>query len=133
MAEFYADVYYRYLWDDEAVECANDEVAELPRYAPIKRGTVSEQRKAIIKQVGDRHGLHYSYFENKSRSEPFVKARHEAYYRLRKELGLSFSRIGHLSGGRDHSTAHHGYNRHRERLLADKMEKWLTQGRAQSK
>lgn len=47
----------------------------------------------------------------KGRRERVVWARHVAMYALREEVGLTFTEIGQIFGGRDHGTALHAHRK----------------------
>jgi chromosomal replication initiator protein len=51
------------------------------------------------------------------------KIRHEAMWKARKLSGLSYTLLGKLFGGRDHSTIGHGVRAYEERLRRDKVRK----------
>jgi chromosomal replication initiator protein len=53
-------------------------------------------------------GLDLTGLAGPSRAKPIAEARHVAMYLLREDAQLSLKEIGHLLGGRDHSTVIHG-------------------------
>lgn len=68
--------------------------------------------REIIRQVSDKHGITPKQLVSHARSRFLVKARNEAYYRMRRETILSLPQIGDKFGGRDHTTVLHGIRRH---------------------
>jgi chromosomal replication initiation ATPase DnaA len=70
---------------------------------------------AIISGVAKRHSITVPEIKGASRKKHIVIARQEAMYLLRGK-GLSFPVIAKLLGGRDHTTALHGYRAHKKRL-----------------
>lgn len=66
-----------------------------------------DQARAIITEVAEKHGLVPRLLAASTRLAPVVRARDEAVWRLREELGLGLKEIGFLLGGRDHSTIIH--------------------------
>lgn len=64
--------------------------------------------RSIMTEVCRKHGISRDELCSASRARHLVAARHEVFYRLRSETGLSLPRIGHLVGGRDHTTVLHG-------------------------
>lgn len=73
-------------------------------------------KNLILKEVAEKHSVTISEMQGPSRVDHITWARHEACYRLREEMGLSFPRIGVIMGGRDHTTALNSYKRHKWRL-----------------
>lgn len=71
----------------------------------------------IIEQVASKHKVTLAEMKGQGRNQRYVKARQEAFYRIRKECGYSLPEIGQLFGGRDHTTILHGIRRH-EAMLA---------------
>ena len=73
-------------------------------------------RKVIVREVCEKHGVSWLDITSDRRSAPIVRARNEAFYRLRYETPMSFPEIGRLMGGKDHSTVIHGVRRHEATL-----------------
>jgi hypothetical protein len=66
----------------------------------------------IIAEVCEGHRItRDDLFSNKI-DRKFSRARQEAYYRMRTELGLSYPRIAALMGRKDHTTVIHGIGRY---------------------
>lgn len=78
--------------------------------------TSADRAKQIAKFVAEKHGLTLEQLVGRTRSDDVVKARHEVFYRLRKETTWSLPRIGRFIGGRDHTTVLHGIRKHEMRL-----------------
>jgi chromosomal replication initiator protein len=67
--------------------------------------------KAIIHLVADEFKVKTKEMASDSRKQTLVFARGVAIYLLRRQLALSFLKIGALFGGRDHSTIMHAYRK----------------------
>jgi hypothetical protein len=80
----------------------------------------------IMREVSEKHEMTIRQMKSDSRKIQFVKARQEAAYRLRLELGYSLPQIGRLLGKRDHTTILHAIRRH-EKNLAQGTEPWTRQ------
>lgn len=80
----------------------------------------------IMREVSEKHEMTIRQMKGDSRKIRFVKARQEAAYRLRLELGYSLPQIGRLLGKRDHTTILHAIRRH-EKNLAQGTEPWTRQ------
>lgn len=77
----------------------------------------------IFKEVASKHGMTIEELREPNRTPRFCAARHEAMA-LAYAAGYSTPQIGrHIQ--RDHSTVHHGIQRHKERLLQQEQEKAL--------
>ena len=61
----------------------------------------------IIQAVADAFSLKTADLKSSSRKQTIVKARGVAIYLLRKNLQISFTNIGEIFGGKDHSTIMH--------------------------
>jgi chromosomal replication initiator protein len=64
-------------------------------------------RMALINAVADKYKIDRDLMFSQTKAEPIVRARHEAFYRLRTEKKLSYTQIGKIFY-RDHSTVMHG-------------------------
>jgi len=62
----------------------------------------------IIKNVCYFYKIKTTQIKSSKRDAFLVRPRQVAMYLLKKELGLTFVEIGHLLGGRDHTTIMHG-------------------------
>lgn len=58
----------------------------------------------IIREVAARYGVSPDVLRGKTLTYQLLHARREVYRRLRDERKMSYSRIGRIMGGRDHST-----------------------------
>jgi hypothetical protein len=74
------------------------------------------KRDIILSEVAKKHGVSVDDIKGKSRKPYISNARFEAAYRLRREVGFSFNRIGIILGRRDHSTIIHAVRTHAKRL-----------------
>lgn len=75
------------------------------------------QRKLKLKQMIDafnkEHGLGEYELFMRNRKKRFVRLRAELYYKIRNELGYSFSAIARIFNV-DHTTVMHGYKIYEE-------------------
>lgn len=71
----------------------------------------------IIKNACFFYDIKPTQIKGPRREASLVKARQVVMFILKKELGLSFSEIGNMLGGRDHTTVIHGVNKI-EKLLS---------------
>ena len=74
--------------------------------------TTAQKRDRVLRDICERHDVSLASLQSKQRHKHIIPARFEACYRLRNEAGLSWSRIGKILGGRDHSTVIHGARMH---------------------
>ena len=63
---------------------------------------------AIISGVARYFNIPTTALQGPSRTRPIAEARHVVMYLLREDAQLPLKQIGHLLGGRDHSTVIHG-------------------------
>ena len=75
--------------------------------------------QAILKAVPAYFGLAPGALASKTRARPIAEARHVAMYLLREDAQLALKEIGHLLGGRDHSTVIHGLRKVAAALASD--------------
>lgn len=75
-------------------------------YSPTQR---------IIADVCEKHKVSRPELFGLQRGRGIVKARHEAYYRMKKETTMSLAQIGVRMGGKDHSTILNGVSSHMRR------------------
>lgn len=78
----------------------------------IRLESPAEKRQRVLREVCEAHGVRFVDLTGPSRVKHLTAARHEACYRLRDEVGLSWPRIGTILGGRDHSTIIYGARKH---------------------
>jgi len=74
----------------------------------------------IIKNVCDFYGVKITQVKGIKRDASLVRARQVAMFLLKKEVRLTFSEIGNILGGRDHTTVMHGVGKI-EGLLEEKQ------------
>lgn len=70
----------------------------------------------FVQVVADVWGVRVGDIYGQWRERGVVLPRFQVYALLRERMGMSYPRIGQKIGGRDYSTAHSGYRRHRELL-----------------
>lgn len=75
--------------------------------------------KRITSEVARKHGFSYAQVAGRQRLGRLVRARHEAFWRCRKETTASLGEIA-LLFGKDHSGVKYGIERHEERMKAGK-------------
>ena len=76
---------------------------------------IARQIKLIIWEVSLKHNISTDYLIGHTRRAGVSWARFEIMWRARHELGAPYQLIGHVLGGRDHSTIMHGIRRYEER------------------
>ncbi|MEA1936937.1 MAG: chromosomal replication initiator protein DnaA [Patescibacteria group bacterium] len=84
---------------------------------PIKKATTS---KDILKNVAEFYGISLEDIISKNRRKEVVKPRQIAMYLMRNENKSSFPSIGMATGGRDHTTAMHAYEKISKEIEDDK-------------
>lgn len=72
---------------------------------------ISVGPEEIIRNVCNHYKISPSQLRGQKRDSLFVFPRQVAMYLLKKELGFTFSQIGNILGGRDHTTVIHGVNK----------------------
>ncbi len=108
----YCDVWNQPL----TLETARNALADiLPQRRP--RPTV----EMVLDLVARTYDVTVDELKGKSRSRRVALPRQIAMYLLRTEVGLSWPQIGHVLGGRDHSTVMHGYRRIEEQIAQNPM------------
>lgn len=111
----------------------------IPPFLPLRRGQVmvdfiaarkasratlkmpNSRVLALIEEVARKHHLSVADLRSSSRLRHITDARQEAYFRMRNEIEvkgkpMSFPSIGKAMGGRDHTSALHGYHKHAARM-----------------
>lgn len=71
-----------------------------------KLATIRARR--ILREVAEDYAVEVADVVSDSRVQRVADARHEAEYRMRYELGLTYQAIGIQVGGKDHSSVIHG-------------------------
>lgn len=97
---------------EEREQAEAEALAKLAQMFPRPR--LPRNRQRIIAEVAAKHDLTVTSLKGERRTRPFVRARQEAFYRLRAELRLSFPQIGAIFD-RDHTTVLHGVRSFAER------------------
>lgn len=70
----------------------------------------------IIREVSKKHGVSILEIRGRYRDQRIVKARHEVFYRMRKETAFSLPEIGRRVGGFDHATVYYALSKHAARI-----------------
>lgn len=78
----------------------------------LKHRTYNE----ILFFTAQKYSVSVAELKGERRDKNMVRARHECFYRISKELGYSLPKIGRLIGGRDHTTVLAGIRRHEMRM-----------------
>ena len=73
------------------------------------------QIQTIIRETADKHNVSTEYLIGHCRRAGVAWARFEIMWRARHEVGASYELIGHVLGGRNHSTIMHGISRYENR------------------
>lgn len=74
--------------------------------------------RRIMDEVCAEYGTRYTELISPIRARNVVTARQKVCYRLRVERQMSWSQIGRLVGGQDHTTVLHSYRVHKARIEA---------------
>ncbi len=74
----------------------------------------------IIRTICEFYSVKPTQLKGAKRDAGLVRARQACMYVLKKDVGLTFSEIGNLLGGRDHTTIIHGVEKI-ENMLNDKL------------
>ena len=77
--------------------------------------TQAHQIQQIIRETADKHNVSTEYLIGHCRRAGVAWARFEIMWRARHEVGASYELIGHVLGGRNHSTIMHGISRYENR------------------
>ncbi len=85
-----------------------------PELAPPVKAGQRYSVKQIIEQVATRYRVSFEQVVGRSHARQVTAARHEVFWRLHHELGMSFSAIGRKLD-RDHSTILHGVAKHQDK------------------
>lgn len=86
-----------------------------------KEGEIKLHADDVIKKVCIFYDIKSTQLKGPKRDAFLVQARQITMYLLKKELGLTFTEIGNLLGGRDHTTIIHGVGKV-EKLLINKAK-----------
>lgn len=91
----------------------SDDIEMLPPELAITQVAAA---KEIRRQVAARYGITTGELDGASREKIIVMARHEAMYIISRDCYLlSYTRLGRMFGGRDHSTVMAGVRQHAHR------------------
>lgn len=80
-----------------------------------RQETQAQQIQTIIRETAAKHNVPTEYLIGHCRRAGVAWARFEIMARARRETGASYELIGHVLGGRNHSTVMHGINRYENR------------------
>jgi hypothetical protein len=78
--------------------------------------------KGYIISRCEEFGASYTIMIGPSRHRPISNLRQILYFEVHENFGRSFPQIGRLFGGRDHTTALHGYRKVKAMTLAEREE-----------
>ena len=81
---------------------------------PDQRRT-AQQIQEILWETALKHNVSTEYLIGHCRRAGVAWARFEIMWRARHEVGASYELIGHVLGGRNHSTIMHGISRYENR------------------
>ena len=73
------------------------------------------QIQTIIRETAAKHNISTEYLIGHTRRRGVAWARFEIMARARRETGASYELIGHVLGGRNHSTVMYGVARYENR------------------
>lgn len=98
---------------------------ELAKTALSGNGFVKKRLypEEVIKNICDFYNLKPTQLKSVKREALIVRARQVCMYILKKEAGFTFSEIGNLLGGRDHTTIMYGVERIEDLLSQKKFTK----------
>ena len=71
--------------------------------------------KQITQETAEKHNISTEYLLGHNRRAGVAWARFEIMWRARNELNAPYQLIGHVLGGRDHTTIMHGIKRYENR------------------
>ena len=76
---------------------------------------LARQIKQITQETAEKHNISTEYLLGHNRRAGVAWARFEIMWRARNELNAPYQLIGHVLGGRDHTTIMHGIKRYENR------------------
>lgn len=90
---------------------------------PIMQVVLSEpmpitSTQQILQEVAEKHGITIQDLKGPCRRLKYALPRHEAAYRIVKELGFSLPKTGRVLGKRDHTTILNSVRKHEKRMAA---------------
>jgi len=77
--------------------------------------TQAQQIHQIIRETAAKHNVSTEYLIGHCRRRGVAWARFEIMWRARHEVGAAYELIGHVLGGRNHSTVMYGVARYENR------------------
>lgn len=92
--------------------------------------------RSILSEVALEHGIIVEMLSNQTHKNKYVRARHEAMFRLRVEKNMNMCEIGRMLGGRDRTTVLSGIRSHCEReeiSLPEGIKNWTEDRMAKRK
>lgn len=72
--------------------------------------------RVILAEVAVKTGFTIEELLGRGRQPALTAARHECFFRIHREVGMSTIEIAERFSGRDHSTVVHGIHKHRRKL-----------------
>jgi len=94
---------------NKAISLEDEQVAENQKLKPVRLNIASEDN--LIAFFATHLGVSKDEIEGSYRNRKIVRARNLTVYILREYGGMSFSAIGKLLGGRNHTTAIYAYRK----------------------
>ena len=90
---------------------------------PVVQAILSEpmpitSTQQILKEVAEKHGITIQDLKGPCRRLKYALPRHEAAYRIVKELGFSLPKTGRVLGKRDHTTILNSMRKYEKKLAA---------------
>lgn len=102
----------------------------VPEISPNEIGPYwIKSSRFILEMTAKKYGVSIAEIKGVRRDKNIIKARHECFYRMSKELGYSLPKIGKIVGGKDHTSVLSGIRRHELRLKDPQIDERPTQGR----
>jgi chromosomal replication initiation ATPase DnaA len=96
-----------------------------PQPEPVVQAILSEpipmpltSTQQILKEVAEKHGITIQDLKGPCRRLKYALPRHEAAYRIVKELGFSLPKTGRVLGKRDHTTILNSVRKYEKKLSA---------------
>lgn len=83
---------------------------------PLTTSMRIQMERDIIQTTSFKYGVSVEEIMGEGRPVNVVRARHECFYRMSKEIGYSLPKIGKVMAGRDHTTIRNGIMKHKSRI-----------------
>ncbi len=93
------------------IKYVEDALSTMINSAPENKNYHEMQSVEIINQVCSYYSISKEDIVSKSRKQDIILPRQVAMYLIRELYDLTFEKIGHLFGGKDHSTVMHSYEK----------------------